>query len=210
MSRRYEPWNKSECLFSKYRRGKLQFSIIKMKKETKNEIDINQSPELETKWRRRCSESFKNPLSKKILSTWECLIFCSSKVSLVQVAESTKNKKERKMASFITSHPSLFGSLSMEWLSLHYSSLSLSPLCAAESSLDCCSQYPYPELSMGFPAGTGSGSLISTTTQSDIKNVFATDAACSKQHLTTWKIINSRHLQLFLFRIRHSRLLALK
>ncbi|KAE8036919.1 hypothetical protein FH972_009551 [Carpinus fangiana] len=26
---------------------------------------------------------------------------------------------------------------------------------------------------MGFPAGTASGSLISTTTQSDIKNVFA-------------------------------------
>ena len=42
-----------------------------------------------------------------------------------------------------------------------------------------------PELSMGFPAGLGSGSLISTTTQSDIKNVFATDDACSRQHLTT-------------------------
>jgi hypothetical protein len=42
-----------------------------------------------------------------------------------------------------------------------------------------------PELSMGFPAGTDSGSLISTTTQSDIKNVFATEAACSRQHLTT-------------------------
>jgi hypothetical protein len=42
-----------------------------------------------------------------------------------------------------------------------------------------------PELSMGFPAGTDSGSLISTTTQSDIKNVFATEAACSMQHLTT-------------------------
>ena len=43
-----------------------------------------------------------------------------------------------------------------------------------------------PELSIGLPTGTGSGSLISTTTQSDIKNVFATEAACSKQHLTTY------------------------
>jgi len=42
-----------------------------------------------------------------------------------------------------------------------------------------------PELSIGLPTGTGSGSLISTTTQSDIKKVFATEAACSKQHLTT-------------------------
>ena len=39
---------------------------------------------------------------------------------------------------------------------------------------------------MGFPATTGSGSLISTPTQSDIKNVFATEEACSKQHLTTF------------------------
>lgn len=42
-----------------------------------------------------------------------------------------------------------------------------------------------PELSMGLPAGIDSGSLISTTTQSDIKKVFATDDACSRQHLTT-------------------------
>ena len=46
-------------------------------------------------------------------------------------------------------------------------------------------QYYRPELSMGLPAGIGSGSLISTTTQSDIKNVFATEDACSRQHLTT-------------------------
>lgn len=38
---------------------------------------------------------------------------------------------------------------------------------------------------MGFPAGIGSGSFMSTTTQSDIKNVFATEDACSRQHLTT-------------------------
>lgn len=43
-----------------------------------------------------------------------------------------------------------------------------------------------PELSMGLTGMAASGSLISTTTQSDIKNVFATDEACSKQHLTTW------------------------
>lgn len=42
-----------------------------------------------------------------------------------------------------------------------------------------------PELSTGLPAGTGSGSLISTTTQSDIEKVFAMEAACSSQHLTT-------------------------
>jgi len=42
-----------------------------------------------------------------------------------------------------------------------------------------------PELSIGLPATAASGSLISTTTQSDIKNVLATDAACSRQHLTT-------------------------
>ena len=48
--------------------------------------------------------------------------------------------------------------------------------------------YDKPELSMGLPAGAAdSGSLISTTTQSDIKNVLATDEACSKQHLTTLK-----------------------
>jgi len=38
---------------------------------------------------------------------------------------------------------------------------------------------------MGFPAGMASGSFISTTTQSDIKKVLATEAACSRQHLTT-------------------------
>ena len=49
-----------------------------------------------------------------------------------------------------------------------------------------CGLFYQPELSMGFPAGTGSGSLISTTTTSDVRKVFATDAACSKQHRTTW------------------------
>lgn len=42
-----------------------------------------------------------------------------------------------------------------------------------------------PELSIGFPAGTDSGSLMSTTTTSDVRKVLATEAACSKQHLTT-------------------------
>jgi hypothetical protein len=47
-----------------------------------------------------------------------------------------------------------------------------------------CSNY-IPELSMGLPTGADSGSFISTTTQSDIKKVLATEAACSRQHLTT-------------------------
>lgn len=49
-----------------------------------------------------------------------------------------------------------------------------------------------PELPIGLPAGAAdSGSLISTTTQSDIKNVLATDEACSKQHLTTFNKKNT-------------------
>lgn len=43
-----------------------------------------------------------------------------------------------------------------------------------------------PELSIGFPAGIGSGSLMSTTTTSEVRNVLATEDACSKQHLTTY------------------------
>ena len=35
-----------------------------------------------------------------------------------------------------------------------------------------------PELSKGFPAATGSGSLMSTTTASEVRNVLATEAAC--------------------------------
>lgn len=45
-----------------------------------------------------------------------------------------------------------------------------------------------PELSIGDPAGAPSSSLISTTTTSDVRNVFATELACSKQHLTTCRI----------------------
>jgi len=37
----------------------------------------------------------------------------------------------------------------------------------------------------GLMIGLGLISLISTTTQSDVRNVWATDEACSKQHLTT-------------------------
>lgn len=37
----------------------------------------------------------------------------------------------------------------------------------------------------GLIIGLGLFSLISTTTASDVRNVLATDAACSKQHLTT-------------------------
>lgn len=37
----------------------------------------------------------------------------------------------------------------------------------------------------GLMMGLGLISLISTTTQSDVRNVLATDAACSRQHLTT-------------------------
>jgi hypothetical protein len=44
-----------------------------------------------------------------------------------------------------------------------------------------------PELSIGFATGAASGSLISTTTTSDVRKVLATDAACSKQHLTTYR-----------------------
>ena len=40
-------------------------------------------------------------------------------------------------------------------------------------------------LRLGILLGRGFDSLISTTTASDNKKVFATDAACSKQHLTT-------------------------
>lgn len=51
-----------------------------------------------------------------------------------------------------------------------------------------------PELSIGLPAGNAdSGSLISTTTQSDIKNVLATAEAYSKQHITTFKNIRLEH-----------------
>jgi hypothetical protein len=42
-----------------------------------------------------------------------------------------------------------------------------------------------PELSIGLARGAGSASLISTTTTSDVRKVLATDAACSRQHLTT-------------------------
>lgn len=37
-----------------------------------------------------------------------------------------------------------------------------------------------------FLIGRGSDSLMSTTTASDVRNVLATDVACSKQHLTTF------------------------
>ena len=41
---------------------------------------------------------------------------------------------------------------------------------------------------MGLARGAASGSLISTTTTSDVRKVLATDAACSKQHLTTYTV----------------------
>lgn len=59
-----------------------------------------------------------------------------------------------------------------------------SKYCSLKNGLNGCSNY-IPELSMGVPAATDSGSFISTTTQSDIKKVLATEAACSRQHLTT-------------------------
>lgn len=49
-----------------------------------------------------------------------------------------------------------------------------------------------PELSIGFAGCAGSGSLISTTTTSDVKKVFATDEAFSRQHLTTCTTISKR------------------
>ena len=42
-----------------------------------------------------------------------------------------------------------------------------------------------PEPAIGFAAGACSASLISTTTASEVMKVLATEAACSKQHLTT-------------------------
>lgn len=38
---------------------------------------------------------------------------------------------------------------------------------------------------IGGLLGMGSSSLMSTTTALDVRKVLATDAACSKQHLTT-------------------------
>lgn len=48
----------------------------------------------------------------------------------------------------------------------------------------------------GIPLGMGCVSLISTTTASDVRKVLATDAAFSKQHLTTCpKIRNRFHVE---------------
>lgn len=44
----------------------------------------------------------------------------------------------------------------------------------------------------GLMIGLGLFSLISTTTASDVRNVLATDAACSKQHLTTCVYMTKR------------------
>lgn len=41
---------------------------------------------------------------------------------------------------------------------------------------------------IGFLLGMRSNSLMSTTTASDVKKVLATEAACSRQHLTTCSI----------------------
>jgi hypothetical protein len=49
-----------------------------------------------------------------------------------------------------------------------------------------------PELSIGDPAGATSSSLISTTTTSDVRKVFATELACSKQHLTTYSVMKCK------------------
>lgn len=46
-------------------------------------------------------------------------------------------------------------------------------------------------LRLGILLGMGFDSLISTTTASDNRKVFATDAACSKQHLTTCPSLDS-------------------
>ena len=47
-----------------------------------------------------------------------------------------------------------------------------------------------PEPAIGFAAGAWSASLMSTTTAAEVMKVLATDAACSKQHLTTCFVHN--------------------
>lgn len=85
--------------------------------------------------------------------------------------------------------PQTFSAVSVSVTCIH-TEMVISCLSSYRCIIHFCTGESYqtliPELSMGFPAGTaGSGSLISTTTQSDNKNVFATDDACSRQHLTT-------------------------
>ena len=64
----------------------------------------------------------------------------------------------------------------------------------------CPSIRHVPELSMGLARGAASGSLISTTTTSDVRKVLATEAACSRQHLTTcMQFIVVRKRMFFLF-----------
>ena len=64
----------------------------------------------------------------------------------------------------------------------------------------CPSVRHVPELSMGLARGAASGSLISTTTTSDVRKVLATEAACSRQHLTTcMQFIVVRKRMFFLF-----------
>jgi hypothetical protein len=53
---------------------------------------------------------------------------------------------------------------------------------------------------MEFPAGTASGSLISTTTQSDIKNVFASGGSADNSGVFTVgdKVLATRFSSVFL------------
>lgn len=45
-----------------------------------------------------------------------------------------------------------------------------------------------PDVGIGFLILFGTGSVMSMTTASDVKKVLATDAAFSKQHLTTCSV----------------------
>lgn len=54
------------------------------------------------------------------------------------------------------------------------------------------------DFSIGFGISLGilgMGSFMSTTTASDVRKVLATDAACSKQHLTTCTILHLIHIR---------------
>lgn len=46
-------------------------------------------------------------------------------------------------------------------------------------------RWSLPDVGTGFLLDMGSSSLMSITTALDVRKTFATEAACSKQHLTT-------------------------
>lgn len=59
---------------------------------------------------------------------------------------------------------------------------------------------------IGFLLGMGSNSLMSTTTASDVKKVLATEAACSRQHLTTWFFFKPTIMSMFTIILQREKL----